>query len=168
MTASQQTINDTSPFYVGEREASEANTASVSYEVPKQPEYDPWAAPQAPETLIEDSNAAEVHEAFLEAPIDPESYTWYDIGEIKSGGIYVGTEAADSVTGDDLQVARRKSDGQLLVRRIDSDSIMEVRNTLGRPYGRSAKDAAYFIARFSGYDVRGMKRKFAQSEIMNG
>lgn len=53
MTASQQTINDTSPFYVGEREASEANTASVSYEVPKQPEYDPWAAPQAPETLIE-------------------------------------------------------------------------------------------------------------------
>ena len=169
MTTYQQ--SDNSPFFIGERGVQSSIKGSIVPNAVAQEQLrnDAWTPPGASEMLIEDSNAADAHEAFVEPfTDDPDSYTWHDIGEIKGGGVYVGPSPSDFVKSDDLQIAKRRADGQLLVRHADSDTIMEVRNALGRPYALSAEEAAGFIAQFSGYDSQGSKRKFAQSDIMNG
>lgn len=171
MTAHQQT--NTSPFFIGNASSdvsiSDGGTITSSAEAQEQLRESVWTPPREPETLSEDSNAAETREALLKPSTDdPDAYDWIDIGKIEGGGVYVGPSPSDFIKSDDLQIAKRGSDGQLLVRHADSETIMEVRNRLGRPYQLSAEQAAGFIAQFSGFDSRGSKRKFAQSDIMNG
>lgn len=168
MTTSPDIHNPASPFFIGTRKAVQDITLGESEEnnSTEVAPIDPWKPLEATETLIEDSNAGEVAQAVLEAhgDVDPDSYEWHDIGTMKGGGVYIGDRPDEFVKGNGYQVAKRSSDGQLLLKQVGSNTVNEVRNILKKPYALSAQEAAGFMAEFTGYDGGGMYRKFAQSD----